>query len=257
MFTNHCFLFYALLWLPFLFSRCFKRSPFAGSRFLWQTDAGGLFVCFFSAKVRFHLVWSKGLEREETDRRGGEGSVTVWAERREASFRWEDRRAMTGEQPSETDEEVLSLKVIPGHRATSQNMSVYSYISLWLFLSEANTVSWLVLEVPDAATGQCNNILELAQRSVSLKPFECNTMLFYSLQMLIFFFWDTYSLFSISCIGLISCPMSPLSVSCLLVQVRKWIQMSKLRKEWQRWVESSCSSWRTRATRFTRDTFHH
>lgn len=45
------------------------------------------FLCFFSAKVRFHLVWSKGLEREETDRRGGEGSVTVWAERREASFR--------------------------------------------------------------------------------------------------------------------------------------------------------------------------
>lgn len=36
------------------------------------------FLCFlFSAKVRFHLVWSKGLEREETDRRGEEGSVTV------------------------------------------------------------------------------------------------------------------------------------------------------------------------------------
>lgn len=42
----------------------FKWSPFAGSRSFDKRARVG----FCSAKVRFHLVWSKGLERH----RGGE-----------------------------------------------------------------------------------------------------------------------------------------------------------------------------------------
>lgn len=99
---------------------------------------------------------------------------------------------------------------------------------------------------------QSSNILELAQRAVSLKPSECNTLLFYSIQMWIFF-WGGIS---------ILCSPSVPSVSLANVKLQQSVatgsvswqlpQVGKLRKEWESWVESSRSSWRTRATRFTR-----